>query len=177
MTEDNKTISHRIIYSSWDFQQALSALTFLMDECDYQQSYSAIQLRRLRCFENTLIVSFARPFKVGRGREQLELSQFDLSLTQEELEIKKKLLTLRDKVVSHSDEEQMEYMISSVKISDNSDVRMPVARFRETLYLEESEVFKIEKLLHKIIDALAEYKFKVAQSAPSEFKRIKKPRT
>ncbi|MEA3085971.1 MAG: hypothetical protein QOC89_3668 [Paraburkholderia sp.] len=25
----------RLIYSTWDFQQALSALTFLMEECDF----------------------------------------------------------------------------------------------------------------------------------------------
>ncbi|MGR2875730.1 hypothetical protein [Vibrio vulnificus] len=177
MTEDKKNISHRIVYSSWDFQQALSALTFLMDECDYQQRYSVVQLRRFRCFENTLIVSFSRPFKVGRGREKLDLSQFGISLTQDELDIKKKLLTLRDKVVSHSDEEQMEYAISSIKISDDSKVRMPLARFKETLYLEESELLEIEKLLHKIIEALAMYQFEVVQSAPNEFKRTKKPRT
>lgn len=27
---------HHLIYSTWDFQQALSALTFLMEECDFE---------------------------------------------------------------------------------------------------------------------------------------------
>ncbi|WP_394151082.1 hypothetical protein [Vibrio maritimus] len=177
MTKDKKNISHRVVYSTWDFQQALSALTFLREECDYQKKYPIVQLRRFRCFENTIIVSFSRPFKVGRGREYLDLSQFGISLNQDELDIKKKILTLRDKVVSHSDEEQMEYDISSIKISDDSNLRMPTARFKETLYLEESELLEIEKLLHKLIDALAIFQFELVQSAPNEFKRTKKPRT
>jgi len=66
MNEQDKPIPHCIIYSAWDFQQALSALTFLLEECDFDEQYSRIQLRKFRCFETTTIVSFSRPFKVAR---------------------------------------------------------------------------------------------------------------
>ena len=35
----------RLIYSTWDFQQALSALTFLMEECDLEARYNRVELR------------------------------------------------------------------------------------------------------------------------------------
>jgi hypothetical protein len=169
------SISHRIIYSGWDFQQALSALTFLIEECEYEKKYSRVDLRRFRCFETTLIVSFARPFKTGRGREQLDLSAIDFEFTTEECELKDKLIRLRDKVASHSDEEQMEYRTYSFKPFDDHDVRMPVEQFQEALYLEETEIYKIEKLLHRLTHAIAEYKFKIVQSNPEEFNINKAP--
>jgi hypothetical protein len=175
MNNGSSSISHRTIYSGWDFQQALSASTFLIQECEYDKKYSRIDLRRFRCFETTLIVSFARPFKVGRGREQLDLSTIGFEFTAEETELKDKLLRLRDKVVSHSDEEEMEYRTDFIKPFDDHDVRMPISKFQEALYLEETEIHKIQELLHRISRALAEYQFKVVQSNPDEFNRTKVP--
>ncbi|QWZ64894.1 hypothetical protein [Aeromonas sp. FDAARGOS 1417] len=175
MSNEVSSISHRIIYSGWDFQQALSAVTFLMQECEYDKKCSHIDLRRLKCFETTLIVSFARPFKVGRGREELDLSLIGFEFSTEELELKNKMIRLRDKVVSHSDEEEMEYRTYSIKLFDDHDVRMPIARFREALYLEEDEIKKLEHLLHRLIYALSIYQFKIVQSCPDEFNKRKSP--
>ena len=169
------SISHRIIYSGWDFQQALSALTFLIEECEYEKKYSRVDLRRFRCFETTIIVSFARPFKTGRGRKKLDLSAIGFEFTSEESELKDKLIRLRDKVVSHSDEEEMIYRTNSFKPFDDHDVRMPVEQFQEKLYLEEVEIYKIEKLLHRLIHTIAKYKFKIVQSNPDEFNINKAP--
>ena len=175
MSKEISSISHRIIYSGWDFQQALSALTFLIEECEYEKKYSRVDLRRFRCFETTLIVSFARPFKTGRGREQLDLSAIGFEFTAEECELKDKLIRLRDKVVSHSDEEEMEYRTYSIKPFDDHDVRLPVELFQESLHFEEAETYKIERLLHRITHAIAEYKFNVVQLNPEEFDRKKAP--
>jgi hypothetical protein len=175
MSNRSNSISHRIIYSGWDFQQALSALTFLMEECEYDKKYNVVDLRRFRCFETTLIVSFARPFKTGRGRKPLDLSSIGYELTAEESDLKDKLIRLRDKVVSHSDEEEMEYRTYSINPFDDHDVKLPIARFQEALYLEEAEIYKIENLLKRINRALAEFQFKEVQSNPGEFNRHKKP--
>jgi hypothetical protein len=119
MNKGISSISHRIIYSGWDFQQALSALTFLIEECEYEKKYSRVDLRRFRCFETTLIVSFARPFKTGRGQKQLDLSAIGFEFTTEECKLKDKLIRLRDKIVSHSDEEEMVYRTHSLKPFDS----------------------------------------------------------
>ncbi len=68
-------VSSRYVYSSWDIQQALSALTFLMDEYEPNEVCSRLNVRKLKCFENTLIISLCRPFKTGRGRASLELEK------------------------------------------------------------------------------------------------------
>lgn len=173
MSEENNSISHRTIYSGWDFQQALSALTFLIEEWENKKKYSKVELRRLRCFETTLIVSFARPFKTGRGREQLDLSMIGFEFTKEETELKDKLIRLRNKVITHSDEEEMVYRTYSFKPFSDDNVRMPAERFQESLYLKEAEIQKIERLLHRLIHAIAEHKFKVAQANPDGFDRTK----
>lgn len=173
MNDENQSIGHRIIYSSWDFQQALSALTFLFEECEFEKLYSKVELRKFRCFETTVIVSFSRPFKVGRGRQTLALSKIGFNFTKDEKKLKDKLLRLRDKVVSHSDEKEMEYRTYSFPLFDDSELRMPVALFRETLYLSEEEYWQIEKLLHRLIRAIAEYKFHFVQSKPELFEQLK----
>lgn len=173
MSNSSESIPHRIVYSGWDFQQALSALTFLVEECDFDRQYSKVELRRFRCFETTLIVAFARPFKAGRGRDDLDLSKIGLQFTDEEEKLKNKLLRLRDKVVSHSDEDEMEYRTYSFTVFDDSELRMPVALFQEGLYLCEEEYFKIEKLLHKLTHSIASYKFHFAQKNPELFEQLK----
>lgn len=175
--EEKKSISHRVIYSAWDFQQALSALIFLSEECDFDAKYNKVDLRRFRCFETTMIVSFCRPFKTGRGREALDLSKIGFEFTQGECDLKDKLLWLRDKIISHSDEEEMEYRACSIRPADDIDLRMPVVIFREALYLNQEEYAEIESLLRRIIDAIARFKFDYAQSNPNEFDRYKVPKS
>lgn len=173
MADGPSIMSHRTIYSGWDFQQALSALNFLIQECEYDKKYSRNDLRRFRCYETTLITSFVRPFKVGRGRKQFDLSTIGFELTADDAKIIDKLMRLRDKVVSHSDEEEMEYRAESIKLLDNDNIRMPILQFREALYLGKDELIKIQELLHRIIRALAEYQFKIVQSDPNYFSKFK----
>jgi hypothetical protein len=175
MDRDTTQISHRVIYSGWDFQQALSALTFLKEECEFDRKYNKVELRRFRCFETTLIVSFSRPFKAGRGRESLDLSKIGFEFTEEEAILKNKLIKLRDKVVSHSDEEEMHYKSYSFQVYDDKDIRMPMTIFNESLLLDESEIRGIEMLLHRIHDKLARYKFELVQSQPELFDKAKTP--
>ena len=175
MTDHELPIQHRIIYSSWDFQQALSALTFLCEECEFEKQYSRVQLRRFRCFETTAIVSFSRPFKVGRGRKALDLESIGFEFTEDEQGLKDKVIRLRDKIVSHSDEDEMEYRTYSFTVFDDSELRMPAAIFRESLYLNEDEYYAFEALLHRLMHAISKYKFEFAQSNPELFEQLKMP--
>jgi hypothetical protein len=174
MNDQDQPLPHRIVYSLWDFQQALSALTFLWEECDFDERYSYVQLRKFRCFETTAIISFSRPFKVGRGRKQLDLAEIEFQLTEDEEKLKNKILRLRDKIVSHSDEEDMEYHTYSFKIFDDYDLRMPASIFRESLYLKENEYRLFESLLHRLLYSISKYKFEFAQSNPELFEQLKK---
>jgi hypothetical protein len=173
MNDQGQAIPHRIFYSSWDFQQALSAMTFVLEECDFDAKYSRVQLRKFRCFETTAIVSFSRPFKVGRGRKALDLTAIGFEFSEDEERLKSKVLWLRDKIVSHSDEEEMEYRSSSFEAFDDSGIRMPVVTFRESLYLERAEYRAFESLLRRLLYAIAQYKFDFAQANPELFEQLK----
>ena len=173
MVKKSNVMTNRIIYSGWDFEQANSALLFLLEECDFEKKYNLGELRRLRCFETTMIISFSRPFKTGLGKKPLDLEVIGLELSDAEIELKKKITTLRDQVVAHSDVKEMEFYISNIRPFDDHDVRMPLERFYEGLRLNEQELTDIYKLLNKIIYAIAMFKFDFVQVNPGEYNRHK----
>jgi hypothetical protein len=156
--EDNPRIAKisdaqllRIIYSLGDFQQALSALTFLLEECDFDSKYNHIEFRKFRCYETNLIVSFTRPFEASRGHTSLGLKTINLQLNEGENLIKEKVLNLRKKVFAHSDEEFMHFIGSVLYPFDESKIGMPIFKFQESLYLEYDELRSLEELLRKLI--------------------------
>ena len=145
----------RLLYSSGDFQQALSAITFLQEECDFGVPHTVIELPRFRCFESTAIVAFARPFERSRGKTVLGLKQLGLRLSPSERELQAKLLALRRKVIAHSDEELMHFQSSAIAPFEDVDLRFPALRFNESLFLSAAELVEFERLLDKLLRAIA----------------------
>lgn len=165
----------RLIQSCGDFQKALSALTFLLDECDYVAKYSAVELRKFQCYENSAIVAFARPFEVSRGRTALSLRAVGVRLNANEEQLKKEVIELRRKVVAHSDEERMHFKISTIQPFEDSPVSLPVLLFQESLRLGLRETEELVALLHKLIRALSEAIFSIAQLQPERLNVYKAP--
>lgn len=58
----------RLMISSHDFQQALSAATFLLEEVEESAKYSLPELRRFRCYETNMVIGYARPFSMAKGK-------------------------------------------------------------------------------------------------------------
>lgn len=100
-----------------------------------------------------------------------------IELTEKEEKLKQKILTLRDKIVAHSDEEEMEYATTSIQPLEDSELRLPLEIFQEDLHLEEEEYFELEELLHRIIQSIAKWKFHFCQSGPDKYERKKLPIT
>jgi hypothetical protein len=168
----------RIIYSGWDFQQALSALTFLMDEFEYGQKYSKIELRKFRCFEVNAIISFCRPFEQARGRTTLSLKAINAKLTAAENKLKDYLMTLRRKLVAHSDEDEMHFRCKTHELNiRKSAFVLPELVFDESLLLKEHEVYNFEELLHKLIFYTSEFSLNLAQKKPDILNFYKKPKS
>jgi hypothetical protein len=165
----------RVIQSCGDFQQALSALEFLLEECDYAAKYSTAELRKFQCYENAAIVAFARPFEVSRGRTTLGLRAVGVRLTTTEEKLKGKLIGLRRKVVAHSDDESMHFKISTMQPFDDSPLAIPVLVFQESLRLDPAEVDELEALLRKLIHGLTVTIFAIAQSQPERINVYKLP--
>lgn len=167
----------RVIYSNWDFQQSLSALTFLSDECDFERKYSRVELRRFRCYEASAIVSFCRPFEGSRGSTTLGLKTLGINLEHHERALKNRLLTLRRKVVAHSDEDLMHYRGSVIQPFDELKLRLPVFTFSEGLYLTRTDLQPLELMLHRLIHGISAALMLVAKEAPDRLEHYKEPST
>ena len=165
----------RIIQSCGDFQQALSALTFLVEECDYTAKYSRVELRKFQCYENAAIVAFARPFEVSRGRTSLGLRAVGVRLDAAEEQLKDRIIDLRRKVIAHSDEERMHFKISTTQPIDDSLVALPVLVFQESLRLDPVVVEDFQSLIYKLIHGLSATIFAIAQSHPERLNFYKIP--
>ena len=164
----------RTIYSLWDFQQALSALTFLLEDCDFDQHYTKVELRRFRCYETALIVSMARPFEKSRGGTTLSLRATGVIFDDAEKELIDKIMRLRRRIVAHSDEEEMHFRSSTFPVLKGT-YNFPYVQFDETLHLKEKELLQLETLLRKLKQRLAEFVCELAQEDSSALHKYKKP--
>lgn len=165
----------RVIYSNWDFQQALSALTFLMQECDFDAKYTNVQLRKFRCYETSVVIAFARPFEISRGKTSIGLKALGIRLENAELALKQRMLDLRRQVVAHSDEDSMHFRGSVMQPFEDSELTMPTFKFNETLHLNVSELRPLEALLRKLMSAVSLTLFKIAQVAPERLEVYRAP--
>jgi hypothetical protein len=165
----------RIIQSIGDFQQAQSALTFLLGECDHAAKYTQGELRKFHCYESAAIVAFARPFEVSRGRVALGLRAVSVRLDTAEEQLKSKIIGLRQKVIAHSDDECMHFKISTMQPLEDSLAALPVLLFQDSLRLERAEVEDAQALLRKLLRGLAETIFELAQSYPERLNVYKQP--
>ena len=111
----------RLLYSLNDLQQALSACEFLY-ECDEDASYSKVELRRFRCFETTLVVSYARPFTQSRGGTlPLTMKMVGLKLSGENRALHARLVDMRNTIMAHSDEEMMRMTTQLFDVSEEGE--------------------------------------------------------
>ncbi len=168
---------HRIIYSIWDFQQALSALTFLMEECDFEQKYTKVMHRKFKCYESQAIISFCRPFVASRSGVQLNCKQAGLPLDPIERNLKQELLQLRNKITAHSDSDEMHYKGVTLEIGGDSKSKAPLLIFDESLSLSKEQWIPFESLLHKLIAGLTDYTFKLCVEDPDRFETYKVPKS
>ena len=164
----------RTIYSFWDFQQALSALTFLLEDCDFNQNYSKIELRRFRCYETTLIVSLTRPFEKSRNATTLSLRAIGVRFDDAEKKLVDKVIRLRRRIVANSDEDEMHFRSVTFPVIEGT-FNFPHVQFDERLHLYEDELIKLETLLQKLKHRLAEFLFELAQEEPSVLEKYKQP--
>lgn len=164
----------RAIYSVWDFQQALSALTFLLQDCDFDNKYGKVELRRFRCYESTLIISMARPFETTRKGTTIGLRALGITLSQDQKALVDKVLELRRKIVAHSTEEEMHFRVTTFPIKDMG-VNFPHFQFNEGLHLGEKELRELEYFLRFLTNQMGKFFYKVAQEQPDMLARYKEP--
>jgi hypothetical protein len=142
----------RLLLTSRDFQLALSAVTFLLEDVDWEQRYGLAELRRFYCYEAAFIVSYARPFVTARGGVR-PFSWKDVSLERSEPEkaLHTKLLLDRNKLVAHSDADYVEVrrVVYRARFPEREPYDFAMPRYDEGLRLSYEECRTAEILLHK----------------------------
>lgn len=102
----------RLMFSSHDFQQALSAATFLLEEVEQSAQYPLAEIRRFRCYETAMVIAYARPFSLAKGEVgPLKWKDTGLSMTAAEKSLHAKLIKHRNTVYGHSDAEFVEMRV------------------------------------------------------------------
>lgn len=107
-TEDQLNQLKRWCMGFNDLQMALSSLTFLDEELDYdQEKYHYVELRRLKCYELSFVVSYARAFTDSNGSryKKISLKSIGVSLTGCERATHERIINIRNKIYAHSDQE------------------------------------------------------------------------
>jgi hypothetical protein len=149
----------RLVISGHDFQQALSAATFLLQEIDESVEYTLAERRRFRCYETAMVIAYARPFSMAKGTvRRLSWKDTGLSRTVAEKSLHEKLIKHRNTVYAHSDAEFLELRVMIMhEYFDHNDIdfNLVMPRFREGMRFSLAEVNAIQEMLHKLIYALS----------------------
>lgn len=145
----------RIILAGRDFQESLSAITFMLEEMDPQEkeTYTLPELRRLRCYETTAIVAYVRAFNSQRGgkRDPFSFEDINLNLNQDEHGLHAKLVGFRDEIYAHSDADTADYnaSIGEFEIRDGEVLRFMRPQHFEGTRLRWNEYRIFERLTQK----------------------------
>ncbi len=143
---------NRIILAGRDCVESLSAVTFILEDIDpkEEKTYTLAELRRLRCYETTAIVAYARAFNSQRKGKLDPFSYKDigLDLDKDEQGLHNKLTSLRDEIYAHSDAEFANYSASIGELEIRKGKVMKFARpiHFEGTRLRWNEYRQLEKL-------------------------------
>lgn len=167
---------NRIILACRDFQESLSAITFILEEMDSKEEemYIIPELRRLRCYETTAIVAYSRAFNSQRkGKpDPFSFSDITINLTQDEGILHDKLIEFRDKIYAHSDADIAEYnaSINEFKIRDGEVLSFIRAQHFEGTRLRWNEYLLFSKLNHKVMNSCIEKMSELSINHRDKFK-------
>jgi hypothetical protein len=160
----------RIVQSIADFQMALSAVTFLC-ELEPGEPISRVTRRRYRCFEDTAVVAYCRPFTQSKGLPTLSFKKLGTMPTPERQALHDRLWDRRNKVVAHTDVDRMRLAMSTFQPFDDHPIMMPMMDFDDGLAFFEDR-YRLEEWLRLLIHAAGKTVFdRVQGAAPVRFRR------
>lgn len=161
----------RLLYSLGDLQLALSATAFLA-ECETDERYSKVELRRFRCYEAALVTAYTRPFSQSNGTvPPLNFKMAGLELTDAQMNLHRKLVTMRNKVVAHSDREMMRITTQafSMPLREKKEIVFVETVFDEGITLLGDLLIETNSLVHLVYSAIYKKLHDEAQTSPELF--------
>jgi hypothetical protein len=142
----------RLLLTSRDFQLALSSVTFLLEDLDWEQPHALAQLRRFYCYEAAFVTSYARPFVQARGGARpFTWKDIALTLSPQEWDLHGKIILDRNKLVAHSDADYVDLrrVILRTHVGERGPFDFALARYPEGVRLTYEECRTAELLLRR----------------------------
>lgn len=164
----------RSLASLADLNQAAAAILLLQSEVAWNRKYKNEELRRFRCYETTAIVAFSRPFATGRSGVSLSLKALGVTLTEPQKALKKKVQTLRDKIVAHTDDDWMHYKVSLHEFA-GFDQPLPYYQAEEGIRLTEAELREFDELVYEILEGIRRLMFDMSRECPERVEGYVRP--
>ncbi|MFA0269919.1 hypothetical protein AB4490_24475 [Vibrio cyclitrophicus] len=87
-----------------------------------------------------------------------------------------KICRLRNKVIAHSDQDEMHFYLNSFELT-KSELVLPNLQFDEFLLLDYNELREIEVILRQLKNSLSEYIFDLVREQPEIIDFYKKPKS
>tara|TARA_R110000782_G_scaffold21904_1_gene58463 strand:+ start:170 stop:712 length:543 start_codon:yes stop_codon:yes gene_type:complete len=164
----------RSLASLADLNQAAVAISLLQSEVDWNRMYKTAELRKFRCYETTAIVAFSRPFATGRSGVSLSLKALGVNLTEPQKALKKKVQTLRDKIVAHTDDDWMHYRIS---LHEFAGFHQPLPHYQadEGIRLSEAELREFDGMVNEILEGIRRLMFDMSRECPERVEVYVRP--
>lgn len=157
----------RKIQALQDFQHALSAITFFMDIGEQE---TEIERRRFRCYHDSAVVAYCRPFTKSSGLPMLSLRDLGIKASVDQRALHDRLMSYRNQVVAHTDEDRMRLLLTSFTVLEK--FAMPqIVKDEGFEFLDDMR--KIETWLRMLIRALSEYVFEMMQKMPHGTRLLK----
>ncbi|MEO9635956.1 hypothetical protein [Parasphingorhabdus sp.] len=150
-------VDWRNIQALVDMEQSLSSLTFFEDIPD---KTNRIERRKFRCFHDSMVISYCRPFTESKGLPKLSLKKLGVKLDDQENVLHKRLFKYRNEVAAHTDRDRMRIAQTSFQVSDN--IRIPHIVHDESFEFLD-DLRKIEDLVRKILRALSSFVYEQVQ--------------
>lgn len=158
VTKEERIELYKIAVANSDISEALITTRLFLEEVKDMQNplYRALQ--------DTIIISYSRPFKRSEPFGELDSRYLDI-LDRDTKNFHNKIISLRDKVIAHSDWSDRKVQIVPIgnKPTSNSDPNKEVAIQISTKRLPISEFRQIEKLCMLVggsLDRLMQNKIK-----------------
>ena len=152
----------RIIQALQDFQHTVSALAFFSE---IPAATTQIERRRFRCFHDSAVISYCRPFTDSKGLPKLSLKSLGIKPTLEESALHTRMMEYRNKVVAHTDADRIRLLVTSSTAFEGEKYAIPhVIEDEGFEFLDDLE--SLDAWLYRVMTALATFVFDKIQEFP-----------
>jgi hypothetical protein len=164
----------RLMLSVHDFEQAMSSAMFLLETVDEKKGYPLSELRRFRCYETAMVVAYARPFSMAKGKvKPLSWKDTGLPQTPERRALHQKLMKHRNTIYGHSDADFLKFRVYLMRTHmkhQNKNFDWIHPRFDEGMRFTLDEIGKVEEVTRRLVGSIARQIQKVGSDFSDQFK-------